>query len=271
MPIHSDRRATPLEGKYAAVACSPRKSRKLLSGLREMGARVDALAVILIRELEDQSALDAALRELDKYSWVIFTSSYAVLIFAERLLKLGIQDGAIRHSNICAVGPGTEETLREHGIDVSLVPEEFVAEGVLDALAGQHGGLKNLAGTRILMPRAREGRDILPRELAAAGARVDVIPCYETVPGKVEAEVLNSLRAHAPDLLVFTSSSTVRYFVSILGEQEAKRLLHQSTVAVLGPVTATTVEELGQKPEILPDQNTIPSLLEAIRSFYCRT
>ncbi len=271
MSINPDQRVRLLEGKYAAVACSPGKSLRLLNGLREMGARVDALPVISIQELEDPSALDAALGQLDSYSWIIFTSSYAVAFFVKRLRRLGIKEAALRQRSVCAVGPGTQETLREHGIEVSLVPEEFVAEGVLEALAGRHGGLKNLAGAHILIPRAMEGRDLLPRELAGAGACVDVVPCYRTVPGRVEAAILSSMRAHAPDLLVFTSSSTVRNFVSILGEPDGTRLLQESTVAALGSITAATVEEFGRKPEILPVQNTIPSLLEAIREFYCRS
>jgi uroporphyrinogen III methyltransferase/synthase len=258
----------PLKGKYAAVACSPDKSAGLLNGLRAMGAIVEPLAVIAIRELEDQSALDAALLNRECYSWILFTSSYAAQIFARRMRATGLTGELARLKNVCAVGPGTAATLREAGIGVSLIPDEFVAEGVLRALAARHGGPQGLAGLRILFPRAREARDVLPRELGAAGARVDVIACYETVQGVIDPMVRNSLLLRGPDLLVFTSSSAVRNFVSLLGAENATILLNRASVAALGPITAASLESCGRKPEILPRENTIPALLEAIREHF---
>ncbi len=268
MTIDSRENEAPLRGKYIAVACSPEKSRRILDGLRVRGAKVDLLEVIAILELDDKSTLDEALARIDSYAWVIFTSSYAALFFARRMSELGIACETPRPWNVCAVGPGTADTLREHGISVSLVPDEFVAEGVLRALSNRHGGLEGLAGARVLVPRAKEAREVLSRELSAAGVLVDVVPCYETVPGEVDSAVLTSMREHAPDLLVFTSSSTVRNFLGILGEEDGKLLLRSSIVAALGPITASTLESLGRKPEILPRESTIPSLLEAIVEFY---
>ncbi|HYK87139.1 MAG TPA: uroporphyrinogen-III synthase [Acidobacteriota bacterium] len=268
MSTDSRTNPAPLEGKYVGVACSPMKFGPLMEALREMGAQVDPLDVIAIRELEDNSALDAALVNLDSYTWTIFTSSYAAVFFSRRVFARGLEKELLKLRNVCAVGPGTADTLRKHGIEVTLIPEEFVAEGVLRALADRHGGLTGLAGAGILLPRAKEARDVLPRELRTAGARVDVVPCYETVEGRIHTEVLKRMRTHDPDLLIFTSSSTVRNFLSILGPEEGKRLICGAVVAALGPVTAGTVESSCKKAEIQPRENTIPSLLEAVREFY---
>jgi uroporphyrinogen III methyltransferase/synthase len=271
MAIDTGPASIPLQGRSVAVACSPEKSARLLEGLREMGARVERLPVIAIHELEDQGALDAALLNRDCYSWIIFTSSYGALVFARRMQAMGLAGELARLKNICAVGPGTAATLRESGMNVSLIPDEFVAEGVLHSLASRHGGLQGLAGLRILLPRAREARDVLPRELTAAGARVDVIPCYETVRGKIDPATRSNLLAHPPDLLVFTSSSTVRNFVGILGRESAGSLLTRAVVASLGPITADSLKSYGKEAEVLPHENSIPALLEAIRAYFCRT
>ncbi len=269
MPNGDRSSSSLLKDKYVAVACSPEKSTKLLNGFRDMGAEVILLPVIAIQEAEDKSKLDAALSNLSHYSWIIFTSSYAAIFFAERMRTLGMAADQSKHNDICALGPGTAATLRERGIKVSLVAEEHVGEGVLEALASQHGDLRQLAGKRILIPRAKGARDILPRELSAAGATVEIVTCYETVQGNVAPELLRSISRRAPDLLVFTSSSTVRNFVEILGREAASTLLGKAVVAALGPITGKTAESFGKKPEIIPSESTIPALLNAVRDFFC--
>jgi uroporphyrinogen III methyltransferase/synthase len=143
-----------------------------------------------------------------------------------------------------------------------LIPEEFIAEGVLRALMARYGGVDRLAGARFLLPRAKEGREVLPKELARAGATVDVVPCYETVPGEIPEEIRRDLDICAPDLLVFTSASTVRAFASLLGPN------CKGKVAALGPVTAETAVAMFGRCDIVPDEATIRSLLDAIRIFY---
>ncbi len=260
-----------MAGKHIALACSPETSRKLYSGLRAMGAQVRQLPVIAIRESDNKEALDAALTKLNEYDWIIFTSSYAALFFLRRLNELGLRTETLRGKNVCAVGPGTAAALAKAGIDVSLMPATFVAEGVLNALLDRQGGPNGLAGLRILFPRAREAREILPRALCEAGALVELIVCYETVEGAISPEDVAALLGRPPDLIVFTSSSTVRNFLSILGDHDGKRLMRESTVAVLGPITAGTVESFGKVPEILPRENTVPALLDAIREYFCRS
>jgi len=258
----------PLRGKSALLICSPLKAEPLAGGLESLGAGVQTFQAISIRPLENTAPLDAALASLDDYRWIIFTSSYAVTFFARRMAELGVPPERLAHLQVCAVGPATAERAAQSGIRVSLVPQEFVAEGVLKALAQRLGGVENLKGQRILFPRAKEARELLLSELTAAGAIVDLAVCYETVQAEPDPNLVVQIVRHPPDLLVFTSSSNVAHFVSIVGIGESRHLLEKTTIAVLGPVTAKTVESFGKLPEIVPHQNTITSLLESIRVYY---
>ncbi|MBZ5498285.1 MAG: uroporphyrinogen-III synthase [Acidobacteriia bacterium] len=250
------------------LACSEMKAGALVAGLEALGAEVLVFPVIRIRAVTDHSIMDAALDELAEYSWIIFTSAYGVRFFLNRMQERGIAKDRCRRLRICAVGPATADALERSGIRVSLVPGEFAAEGILAALAEKHGGMNGLAGLRILLPRAREARDLLPRALQAAGARVDVVPCYENTLPELDRDCVQSVLRHPPHLLVFTSSSTVNNFVTLLGNIHGVKMLADATVAVLGPVTARTVAAFGKQAEIVPCENTIPSLLESIRLYY---
>ncbi len=127
-----------------------------------------------------------------------------------------------------------------------------------------------MAGCRVLLPRAQAARDILPETLRRAGARVDVVSCYETVRAEFDDAAIQRLRSADPDLAVFTSSSAIRGLIDLLGQDDGIRVLMVSAVAVLGSVTAATAESFGKSPEIIPEQNTVASLIEAIRCFYSK-
>jgi uroporphyrinogen III methyltransferase/synthase len=258
----------PLTHRTALVACSETKSEALAAGLKALGAKVIIFPVISIRGIADKRALDAALDDLSAYSWIIFTSTYGVHYFLTRMEERNIPRNRCRHPQVCAVGPATAAALETAGVSVSLVPREYVAEGILSALEERCGGLRGLAGLRILLPRAKEARNLLPRSLEAAGARVDVAPCYENTLPEIDAEQVQSVLACTPDLLVFTSSSTLNNFVALLGSESGRKMLSDATVAALGPITARTLASLGKQAEIVPRENTIPSLLDAIRLYY---
>jgi uroporphyrinogen III methyltransferase / synthase len=258
----------PLFDKLIVVASSPALCEKLVPGLRAMGASVTELRVITIRKMQDQSPVDAAIDRICDYEWIIFTSSYGVECFADRLEERGFARLEGQLHNVCAVGPGTAATLERRGFAVALCPDNFVAEGILEALQRRHGGLRNLAGRRILIPRAKEARDVLPRRLAEAGILVDVVPCYETIRGDIPDEQVEQLRSRRADLVIFTSSSAVNNFLSITGRESGLRFLGECPVAVLGPVTAEAVQAALRRPEIIPNENTVPSLLESIQSYF---
>lgn len=258
----------PLAHRTVMIACSEMKTVNLNSGLESLGARVIVFPVIQIKELGDKSALDASLDRLAEYAWVIFTSGYGVRFFLDRMKVRGLSLSLLNRLQICAVGPATAAALESTGIHVALVASEHTAEGILSVLAETLGGLQALKGLRVLLPRAREARDLVPRKLAEAGALIDDVACYENTLPCVSPAQLQNLSDHPPDLLVFTSSSTVRNFVTLLGSGNAGGLLSRTSVAVLGPITASTLASHGRQADIIPAESTIPSLLSAISLYY---
>jgi uroporphyrinogen-III synthase len=257
-----------LARKRALLACSEMKSGSLVAGLESLGADVLVFPVILIKAIDDKRALDAALDAMHQYAWIIFTSVYGVRFFLNRMEERGIAKERVADRQICAVGPGTAAALETKGIRVSLIPREYMAGGIVAALEERHGGMDRLAGVRILLPRARDARDTLPNALDAAGVRVDLVACYENLLPEIEPDRVRSVVTNPPDLLVFTSSSTVRNFVTLLGRDTAGSVLAAATVAALGPITAHTLASYGKPAEIVPQKSTIPSLLDAIRIHY---
>jgi uroporphyrinogen III methyltransferase/synthase len=261
-------KAKPLLDKTILAACSEKKMAELVVGLEAMGGKVIPFPVIEVRDIEDKRLLDLALDSIDEYAWIIFTSVHGVSFFMQRLDERGI--GSVPHSmpRICAIGPATAKAVNESGYKVALIPERFVAEGIIEALGKYSGGLNSLVGKRILLARAKEGREILPEELRASGVLVDVVPCYQTVRPDFPEGRVQQLRRLRPDLIVFTSSSALRNMIDIIGQEDGKRMILESIVAVLGPVTGNTAASFGKCAEIVPKANTIASLLTEIYEFY---
>jgi uroporphyrinogen III methyltransferase / synthase len=257
-----------LENKVAAIACSREKAGALSSGLRDLGAEVLMLNIIALHPIPDNIELDEALNELGRYDWAILTSAYGAQLFARRLQELKISLDRSKDIKICAIGPATAKILRESGVRVDLIPENFVAEGVLLALEEYYGGSKGLAGKSILLPRAQEARDVLPQSLRSSGAIVKIIPCYRNALGNVSREMMEKLKSFPPDLLIFTSASAVNNFLMLIGSEEGQRLLLASTTAALGPITAAAMQTHGKKADILPEESTISSLLQAIQAHF---
>jgi uroporphyrinogen III methyltransferase / synthase len=264
----------PLNHRTVVAACSASKIEALQQGLEAMGARVVPLVVIEPRELDSTRRLDDAISSLSAYSWIIFTSVHGVSFFMKRWHELrDLQDGVPdfnreRFPSICAIGPATASALAPFGLEALLVASEFVAEGVYEALAAYHGGVEKLSGLRVLIPRAEEARDFLPDALMAAGVHVDVVACYRTARAAVDHATIASILKKKPDLMVFTSASSIRNMIELIGREEGEKLLAESTVAVIGPVTGKTAESFGKHADIVPDQSTIPALLRAIEDYY---
>jgi uroporphyrinogen III methyltransferase / synthase len=258
----------PLAHRTILVACSPKKLAALASGIEAMGGNALSLPVIEVHAIDDKRPLDEALASLKEYAWIIFTSAYGVRYFIQRLRQLGIHLPSHSLPRICAIGPATAREVQESGYRVELIPEKYVAESVIEALEKYHGALQALADRRVLIPRAKEAREVLPEALTAAGIRVDVVPCYQTVRAEPDPEILQQLKNKKPDMLVFTSSSAIKSFVDVLGKDAGIRMLLESAVAVLGPIAGNTAESFGKSADIVPRENTVASLLEAIGEFY---
>jgi uroporphyrinogen III methyltransferase/synthase len=259
-----------LHNKTVVLACSAHTSTPLIAGLEKLGARVIFFPTIEIREVSDKRRMDRALDALEEYSWIIFTSSYGVLYLQRRMTERHIPVERWHNLNVCAIGPSTAAQLEQAGIPVSLIPEDFSAEGVVRAFDKRVRGLQNLKGSKILLARALRGREEIPRMLSAAGARVDVVPCYENVLPEMDKSLVRSIMDQSVDLLVFTSSSTAANAAMLLGKKHWKRLLTRTTLAALGPVTAKTLASLGKEAEVVPSQNTAASLLDAIERHFAQ-
>ncbi|MGA9544433.1 MAG: uroporphyrinogen-III synthase [Candidatus Sulfotelmatobacter sp.] len=251
--------ARPLSGVRVLVGRARHQASALSNELRELGATVIEIPFIEIRSPHSFKPLDSALMNLDDYDWLILTSVNGVEAMWERLAKLRLPKAALKHLNITAIGPATKKAIEKRGFEVDVVPKEYVAESVVRSLR------RRVKGKRVLLVRAKVARDVIPRELRRAGARVDVVEAYETVVPKssrprLRSELGNPRRS--PHVITFTSSSTVRNFVALVGPRKAK--FDGIQLASIGPVTSSTLRELGLCVDIEAKEFTIPGLVEAI-------
>lgn len=204
--------------------------------------------------------LDRALKSIDRYQWVIFTSVNGVRFLFQRLEALGRDVRALHGIRLGAIGPKTAAAVEERGLRLDLVPSEYRAEAVIDAL-----GEAEIRGRRFLLPRAAKAREVLPEKLVEMGGEVEVVPAYETVrPSEKAEEVRRLLREGAIHCITFTSSSTVENFVAMVGDDHPPSLLGKAVVACIGPITAETARKHGFPVEIIPDEYTIEALTAAL-------
>jgi uroporphyrinogen III methyltransferase/synthase len=223
------------------VVTRPRGQAGGLAALLEQdGARVLFCPVIEIVPVGLTDELRAAIARLDTYETVIFTSANGVTAFCERLRDCGREPAALAASELVAIGPATAQALEERGLWPSVVPEEYVAEGVIAALDAR---ARRLAGRRVLLPRARQARPVLPDELRRRGATVDVVTVYDTVPAA--SLPCPAADVEAADYVTFTSSSTARCFAVLMGADGLADRLRTVRLASMGPVTSATLRELG--------------------------
>lgn len=206
---------------------------------------------------DDWEPLDRALAELERFDWVVFTSVNGVRVVIDRLGMLGRFVDVLRAVKVAAIGPGTARELAAHGVTPSLVPRNYVAEAVAEELIAQGVG-----NARILLPRAAEARDVLPRALAEAGANVVVVPAYRTQSLPLPEHVRHDLIDGRIDWVLLTSSSTVRSLVAAVGD--FANVPSQVRVAAIGPVTAATARELQVRVDVVAERHTIDGLIEAI-------
>jgi uroporphyrinogen-III synthase len=262
----SSKSSKPLAGVRVLVGRARHQAGSLSGELRKLGANVLEIPFIEIRKPRSFRPLDSALKHLDHYDWLILTSVNGVDAMWERLAALRLDKRSLRHLKIAAIGPATKNAIEERGVKVHMVPKEYVAESVVRSLR------KQVEGKRVLLVRAKVARDVIPRELREAGAEVDVFEAYETiVPQASRTRLRTALRkpSNRPDVITFTSSSTVKNFMTLLGKVRAaskKRpaILEGITFASIGPVTSATLRELHLEVDVEAERYTIPGLIEAI-------
>ena len=254
----------PLFGKKILVTRAREQASDLSEQLRGMGAVPIEFPTIGIIPPESWADVDHCVNQLISYDWIIFTSPNGVKFFLERLLALGRDVRDLKGPKVCAIGPKTAESLGALKIRVDFVPQEYRAEAIFEGLKRE-----NLKGKRILIPRAKVARDVLPEELRKAGAAVDVVEVYQTVlPRENKNEIRKLLKKGALSAITFTSSSTVSNFVEIIGKKEARELTAAITVASIGPITAEKARSLGIKTAVMPKEYTIPALVEALAEHF---
>ena len=240
----------PLTSKTILITRAASQSAELRSRLEDLGARVIECPTIHLVPPKSWKPVDDAIRRLDTYQWLLFTSANAVAQFMDRM-------GARRPATpIAVVGSATAAKLGEWQLQASLVPKtEFRAEGLLDAFP------QNLVGTRILFPRAEVARELLPDELRRRGAVVDVLTVYRTVRAS-SGNIGEILESEPVDCIIFTSPSTI--------PEDLHTLPTGTALAVIGPVTREAAQLLGLKPDIVPLDSTVPALVEAIKTHFSR-
>jgi uroporphyrinogen III methyltransferase/synthase len=253
-----------LSGRRIVVTRAREQAGDLVRTLEALGADVVLAPAIRIEPLDAEALapLEAAVRDLGRYRWIVFTSQNTVRIVCDQMHAWGRAPGDLGSVPVAAIGPATAAALEAHGVTAQVVPPRFVAEAVVDALRARGG----LEGARVLLPRAQEARDALPEGLRALGAEVDVMPVYRTVaaPGR-GGQLTDALRAGTIDAVTFTSSSTVRHFVELVGGAATTA---PYTAAVIGPITAATARELGLPVRIEASEYTVPGLVSALVEYF---
>jgi len=257
----------PLRGKRIVVTRPAEQSADFIEQLQSLGAAVLVLPTIEIRKEPDLHKLHEAFGKLDSYKWLIFTSRNGVEIFCDELLARGSDMRSLHALKLCSIGPATADCLRARGLVADIIPTDYSAEGLLDALKGCVQ-----SGDTVLLPRAAGSRDILPEGLAALGARVDEIITYQSLPPAVApAEALKEIQAGSIDLITFTSSSTVIGFAALIGAEHLPDIASRIPAACIGPVTAATAREHGFTIAVEASKYTMAGLFEKIRIVYTQT
>jgi uroporphyrinogen III methyltransferase/synthase len=253
----------PLSGRTVAVTRARAQASDLARRLGELGANIVAAPTIRIEPIAGEP-LDPT-----PYDLICLTSPNGVACLCERLQAGGRDARALAHARVAAIGPGTARALRAHGITADIVPERFVAEALVEALA-------DIPVNHALVARAREAREVLPDALRGRGAKVDVLALYETVAAPLSERALAAVKA--ADYITFTSSSTVRFFLEAAGvaasagnrggrpdAAEAGAPLSLGTrVVSIGPVTSATLRKHGIEPHVQAERHDINGVVDAL-------
>lgn len=284
----------PLSGVRVLVGRAKHQAGALSTELSKLGAQVLEIPFIEIRKPRSFKPLDSALRNLRTYDWLILTSVNGVDAMWERIEEMQLQLPKTRQQQskmrlepprreppwksgpsgtrssvtgsgalapvfrVAAIGPATKKAIEQRGLEVDVVPKEYVAESVVRSLKGK------VRGKRVLLVRAKVARDVIPRELRKAGAHVDVVEAYETVvPQSSRRKLQSALKNEKkrPHVVVFTSSSTVKNFTALVGKGANFKGIRMASI---GPVTSATLRDCGLNVDIAAREFTIPGLISAI-------
>ncbi len=250
----------PLLGKGVVVTRAREQASGLVSDLGKLGASVFEFPTINIEPMADYAPVQKEITNLSKWDWLIFTSVNGVKHFFLQLDAAGLDARAFAGTEIAAIGPATAQALVEKGIKPDFVPEKYIAEGVVAGLLER--GVK---GKSVLIPRALIAREVLPQELEKAGAKVQILPVYETGLSENDpGPIVEALEAGKIDYVTFTSSSTVENFFNLIEPEQFHKYKDTVKIACIGPITTKTLEGFGFEPDIQPEDYTIPALVDEL-------
>ena len=277
-----------LTGKRILVTRAVRQAGKLSDALRELGATPVEVPVIEIQPAEDFAPLEKAIRQLNSYDWLIFTSANAVSILAFNASLEGYSIHNSPNLKIAAIGRATAEAVERAHLKVDLVPEDYVAESLVDAFLKRHevsghdfsraksaakkeGALApegNLAGQRILIARAAIARDVIPDALRAEGAIVDVVDAYRNVMPAAAPANLRAALEQGIDAATFTSSSSVTHLADAAKAAGLAFPFSGVSAISIGPITSQTLREYNWEPAAEASPSDIPGLVEALARYF---
>ena len=254
----------PLFGKTIVITRARAQASDLVSKLSKLGANCIQIPTIQITPPKDITPLEDSIKNIDQYDWLVFTSVNGVKFFFNTLFKMGKDVRILGHLKFACIGPVTKERLKDYGIICDILPQTYRAESVIDAFADI-----DMAKKKVLLPRAKIARTILPEELTKMGARVDEVAAYETtLNDEGKEELITLLRNNEIDVITFTSSSTVSNFMSLLKPEEAEGLMKDVITASIGPITSETARSLDIEPDIEANEFTIQGLTDSLLSYY---
>ena len=248
----------PLFGTGVVVTRPREQTEEFAELLRAEGARVILFPVITVEPLENTVSLDEAQDRIGEYQWLVFTSANSVRFFFQRLRDRSMDIRDLKGPRIACIGPATAKAVRKKGLNVDIVPDDYISEGVVNAFDGI-----DLEGAKVLLPRAEKARDVIPEGLAERGASVDVIPLYRTAgSGRNGPELVAMMKKGRVDVLTFTSPSTVKHCLEMIGGVES--IPDAVKIACIGPVTAEAAEEAGLRVDIMQGPYDMQGFVSAI-------
>ncbi len=241
----------PLAGVRIVVTRAAHQAEELAGPLRALGAEVILLPTIAIAPPENPTPLREAAAHCDQYNWLIFTSVNAVEAFAAEL-----PGNRSCQSRVAAIGTATAQAAERCGFTVSLIPEKYIAESLIEAFAEE-----DLENRRILIPSAAVTRDVVPKELRKLGAQVDVVEAYRNIlPPETAQKVTNVFREPYPDWVLFASSSAIANLIALIGPEPLRHV----SIATIGPATSQTVTKAGLTVTVEAAIHSIPGLVDAV-------
>lgn len=254
----------PLAGFRILNTRSRTQASELTKLLTHLGADVKEIPTIEIIYVDEKSSLAQEIQRVNRYDWIVFTSSNAVKIFFTLLKTFGLNTNTLKGCKIASIGKGTAKAVTSYSITVDVLSKRAVAESLVECLK-ENGPW---TGKKVLLPSAKKTRNVLPHSLKQWGADVTTVTAYTTViPQRVDKKLLQLILEKKYDIITFTSSSTCLNLLKILGEDRFNSIRLHMKAASIGPITTATMKNLGLNPVVEAKESTLPALVEGLTEY----